>query len=248
MEFRQLLPEPATVDEADLLGSLGRDVAAPADRPFTVANFVMSADGRATIDGRSGGLGDEGDRAIFHCLREQVDAVLVGPGTLRAERYGRVLGKEERRERRIERAPSPEPLLVTVTRSGDIPTEIPLFAEPEARVVVFSGGTTDVAGCAAQVEVVSPDPREMTLVTVMRHLRNLHGVQTVLCEGGPTIFGALLQEELVDELFLTLAPKLAGGGRGPTITSGPQLATPDELRVLWLLGRGDSLYLRYALH
>ena len=70
----------------------------------------------------------------------------------------------------------------------------------------------------------------------------------MLCEGGPTIFGALLQEELVDELFLTLAPKLAGGGRGPTITSGPQLATPDELRVLWLLGRGDSLYLRYALH
>ena len=74
----------------------------------------------------------------------------------------------------------------------------------------------------------------MTLATVMRHLRNLHGVRTVLCEGGPTIFGALLQEDLVDELFLTLAPKLAGGGRGPTISSGPQLATPAKLPGLGL--------------
>jgi riboflavin-specific deaminase-like protein len=247
MEFRQLLPEPATVDEAELLGRLGRDAVAPADRPFTVANFVMSADGRATIDGRSGGLGDDGDRAIFHCLREQVDAVLVGTGTLRAERYGRVLGKVERRQRRLERGRSAEPLLVTVTRSGYIPTDIPLFAEPEARIVVFSPATPDVADCAAQIEVISLDPRELTFATVMRHLRNLHGVRTVLCEGGPTIFGALLQEDLVDELFLTLAPKLAGGGRGPTISSGPQLADPAQLRLVWLLGGPDSLYLRYAV-
>ncbi len=248
MEFRQLLPEPATVDEADLLGRLGQDAVAPADRPFTVANFVMSADGRATIDGRSRGLGDDGDHAIFHCLREQVDAVLVGTGTLRAERYGRVLGKAERRQRRIDRGRSAEPLLVTVTRSGDIPRDIPLFAEPEARIVVFSVAMPDVTDCAAQIEVVTLEPRELTLATVMRHLRNLHAVRTVLCEGGPTIFGELLQEGLVDELFLTIAPKLAGGGRGPTISSGTQLTDPAQLRLVWLLGGADSLYLRYALH
>ena len=105
-----------------------------------------------------------------------------------------------------------------------------------------------MAGCAAQVEVVSLDPAELTFTTVMRHLRNLHGVRTLLCEGGPTMFGALLQEDLVDELFLTLAPKLTGGGRGPTITSGSQLADPAQARIAWLLERGDSLYLRYALH
>ena len=189
----------------------------PADRPFTVANFVMSVDGRATIDGRSGGLGDDGDHAIFHCLREQVDAVLVGTGTLRAERYGRVLGKPERRQRRIDRGQTPEPLLATVSRSGDIPTDIPLFAEPEARVVIFSAATPDVSGCAAEVEVVSLDPAQLTFTTVMRHLRDLHAVRTLLCEGGPTVFGSLLQEDLVDDLFLTIAPKLAGGGHGPTI-------------------------------
>ena len=247
MEFRQLAPEPGTVDESVLLGSFVQEAVPPADRPFTMANFVMSVDGRATVDGRSGGLGDDGDRAIFHCLREQVDAVLVGTGTLRAEKYGRLLGKPERRQRRVDRGQAPEPLLVTVSRSGDIPTDIPLFAEPEARIIVFSAATPDMAGCAAQVEVVSLDPAELTFTSVMRHLRNLHAVRTLLCEGGPTMFGGLLREGLVDDLFLTLAPKLTGGGRGPTITSGSQLADPAQARIAWLLERGDSLYLRYAL-
>ncbi len=248
MEFRQLLPEPGTVDETDLLASLAVHALPPADRPFTVANFVASVDGRATIDGRSGGLGDDGDHAIFHGLREQVDAVLVGTGTLRAERYGRLVGKPERRQRRIDRGQSAEPLLATMSRSGDIPIDIPLFAEPEARVVIFSADPLDVSGCAAEVEAVSLDPAELTFTTVMRYLRDLHAVRTVLCEGGPTVFGALLQEDLVDDLFLTIAPKLTGGGRGPTISSGPQLADPAQGRIAWMLERGGSLYLRYALH
>jgi len=248
MEFRQLLPGLGTVNEYELLDSLARETVPPPDRPFTIANFVMSVDGRATIDGQSGGLGDDGDRAIFHGLREHVDAVLVGTATLRAERYGRVLGKPERRRRRVERGLGPEPLLATVTRSGEIPTDIPVFAEPEARVVIFSSAAPDVTGCGAQVEVVSLDPAQLTLTTVVRHLRNLHGVRTLLCEGGPTLFGALLQEDLVDDLFVTLAPKLAGGGQGPTIASGPQLAEPVPARIAWMLERGDSLYLRYTLH
>jgi riboflavin-specific deaminase-like protein len=248
MEFRQLAPEPGTVDESVLLGSFVQEAVPPADRPLTMANFVMSVDGRATIDGRSGGLGDDGDRAIFHCLREQVDAVLVGTGTLRAEKYGRLLGKPERRQRRVDRGQTPEPLLVTVSRSGDIPTDIPLFAEPEARIIVFSAATPDMSGCAAQVELVSLDPAELTFTAVMRHLRNLHAIHTLLCEGGPTVFGGLLREDLVDDLFLTLAPKFTGGGRGPTITSGSQLADSAQARIAWLLERGDSLYLRYALH
>jgi riboflavin-specific deaminase-like protein len=248
MEFRQLAPEPGTVDESVLLGSFVQEAVPPADRPFTMANFVMSVDGRATVEGRSGGLGDDGDRAIFHCLREQVDAVLVGTGTLRAEGYGRLLGKPERRQRRIDRGQTPEPLLVAVSRSGDIPTDIPLFGEPEARIIVFSAVTPDLAGCAAEVEVVSVDPAELTFTYVMRHVRDLHAVRTLLCEGGPTVFGGLLQEDLVDDLFLTLAPKLTGGGRGPTITSGSQLADPAKARIAWLLERGNSLYLRYALH
>jgi riboflavin-specific deaminase-like protein len=247
MDFRQLHPEPATVDVDQLLASLPLANSAPADRPYTLVNFVASVDGRATLGGQSGGLGDDGDRAMFHGLREQVDAVLAGTGTLRAERYGRMLGKSERRERRLARQQTPEPLATIVTRSGEIPTDIPLFAEPEARIVVFSPTQIDTAGCDAQVDVIRLDPGELTLTTALRRLCTDYGVRSLLCEGGPTLFGSLLHEGVVDELFLTIAPKLAGGSQGPTITSGPELADPQELQLQWLLERNGLLYLRYRL-
>jgi riboflavin-specific deaminase-like protein len=247
MEFRQLLPEPATVDVDVLLASLAPSRHAGAERPYTVVNFVTSADGRATFGGRSGPLGDGGDRAMFHGLREQFDAVMSGTGTLRTERYGRILGKPERRQRRSERGLPAEPLACIVTRSGEVPTDIPLFAEPEARIVVFSPTEVSHPSWAAQVEVIRIDPGELTLTTVLRHLRSEHGIRSLLCEGGPTLFGGLLQEGLVDELFLTLAPKLAGGGQGPAITTGPELPEPQLLQLHWLLERDDSLYLRYGI-
>ena len=71
-------------------------------------------------------------------------------------------------------------------------------------------------------------------------------MRSLLCEGGPTLMGALLHERLVDELFLTLAPQLAGGGTGPTMSSGPALADPAALELVWALERAGSLYLRYA--
>lgn len=247
MEFRQLLPEVGSVEVVDLLASLELAPLEPLDRPYTIVNFISTADGRATIAGRSGPLGDEGDRAMFHGLREQVDAVMVGSGTLRTERYGRILGKSERRERRLARGRDAEPLATIVCRSNELPTEIPLFAEAEAKVIVFSPETIDLSAAEAQVELVHVERGELTLTTVMRRLRADHGVQTLLCEGGPTLFAALLHEELVDELFLTVAPKLAGGGRGPTITTGPELTEPLDLELAWLLERDGSLYLRYKV-
>jgi riboflavin-specific deaminase-like protein len=247
MEFRQLLPEPGTVEVQALLDSIAVGERATGERPYTLVNFVSSVDGRATLAERSGGLGDDGDRAMFHGLREQVDAVLVGTGTLRTERYGRILGKPERRERRVQRGYSAEPLAVIITRTGDVPTDIALFAEPEAHVVIFAPAEIDTSTCAAQVDVVKLDPGELTQVTALRRLRVDHDVRTLLCEGGPTLFGALLQEDAVDELFLTFAPKLAGGGRGPTITAGPELADARDLDLIWLLERNGSLYLRYSM-
>jgi riboflavin biosynthesis pyrimidine reductase len=248
MDFHQLLPEPGTVEIGSMLAALNLAEHAPPERPYTVVNFVSTVDGRATVGGRSGPLGDDGDHATFHGLREQVDAVLAGTVTLAAEHYGRILGKPERRRRRSERGLSPEPIACVVTRSGEIPLDIPLFAEPEARIVVFSPTEIEIDVCAAAVEVVRLDPGELTLTTALRRLRSDYGVRSLLCEGGPTLFGALMQEGLVDELFLTLSPMLAGGGRGPTISSGPELADPQTVRLQWLLERNASLYLRYTLH
>ena len=247
MDFRQLHPRPATVDVDALLSALDISDRAPTDRPYTLANFVSTVDGRATFGGRSGPLGDDGDRAMFHGLREQVDAVLAGTRTMKTESYGRIIGKPERRERRVQRGAAPEPLATIVSRSGHVPTDIPLFAEPEARIVVFTPRKIDTAGCEANVEQVRLDPAELTLTTALQRLHADFGVRTLLCEGGPTVFNALLHEHLVDELFLTVAPKLAGGGTGPTISSGAELPEPRPLQLTWLLERHESLYLRYQL-
>jgi riboflavin-specific deaminase-like protein len=247
-ELHQLVPQPAPVRADVLLASLSLAGRAHSERPYTIVNFVSSADGRAAFQGRSRELSDPGDRQMFHGLREHVDAILVGTGTLRAERYGRLVRDPERRHRRVASGLSPEPLACIFSRSGDIPTDIPLFSEPAARVVVFTPAQLDTSGLAAQVEVVGPDPGELTLTTMMRRLRSDYDVRSVLCEGGPTLFGALLHEDLVDELFLSLAPKLTGGGSAPGITSGASLTELRELSLVWAIQSDSSLYLRYAIH
>ena len=246
LELRQLLPQARTVSVGDLLGALDPAQHEGGDRPFTLVNFVATVDGRTSFLGRSGPIGDEGDRQMFHGLRERVDAVMAGTATMRTERYGRMARDPERRRRRAERGLAPEPLAVVVTRSGDVPLDIPLFAEPEARVVVFSPTELDTSGCAAEVQVVQLDPGELTMTTAYRRLTSDFGVRMLLCEGGPTVFGALLHEDLVDELFLTVSPRLAGGGSEALITSGPPLPELLPLTLLWALEREGSLFLRYG--
>jgi riboflavin biosynthesis pyrimidine reductase len=252
VRYRCLLPpgDDAEHDIDGLLDAMFAALSPPRDRPYTLANFVTSADGRATVKGGSSALGDDGDKAIFHCLRERVDAVLAGTTTMRVENYGRMLGSAERRERRRDRGISPEPLACTLTRSGNVPTDAPLFSAPEARVVVFGPESMRGAldGSAAQVELVTLDADALNWSTALSRLRDDFEVQTLLCEGGPSVFGALLGAGLVDELFLTLAPRLVGGGDGPAITRGPELPELAALSYRWLLERDQTLYARFAVN
>ena len=252
VEYDQLVPALAAGRTADdLLDEMFAALEPSGEMPYTLVNFISSADGRVTVKGRSGGLGDEGDRTLFHGLRERVDAVLAGPATMEHENYGRILGKAERRRRRLERGATAEPLACLMTRSGDVPTEIPLFAESEARVIVFAPSDAALRrrldACPAQVELCALPHEELTFTMALKLLRRDYGVGTLLCEGGPTVFGALLAEGLVDELFLTLAPKLTGGGHGPSVTAGPELGQPATLTLRWLLERRQSLFVRYAI-
>lgn len=249
MEFSELTPRPGPFELEERLESLGLGDRASTGRPYTIANFVQSADGHATFEGRSRALGDDGDKAVFHGLREQVDAVFAGTRTLQMENYGRILGNPSRRARREARGLPPEPLACVVTRSGSIPVEIPLFNEPGARIVVFApaGAAPAIAVCTADVTLVELQPDELTLPNVMTALRNDFGVRSLLCEGGPTVFTALVRERLVDELWLTLSAKLTGGGGGPSITNGPELPELRELELIWALERERTLFLRYGL-
>lgn len=247
MEFRRLLPTPAEVDSADLFYDLRLGDRAHDDRPYLVVNFATTVDGRISIDGRSGQIGDDGDLEVFRRLRTQADALLVGSGTLRTESYGRVMRNPVLRSHREAIGLDPDPPMVIVSRTGDLPLEIPLFADPDSKAIVFTHPDVPDPDVAAQVEVVRLDRAHLTLTTALRHLRREHGIRSVLSEGGPTVLSALLHEGLVDELFLTVAPLLAGGGTEPALTTGAPLPGPARLEPLWLLERAGSLYLRYAL-
>lgn len=221
--YRRLLPAGNETDAHSYAQSLQLQ-RAERDRPYVIANFVMSVDGHATIGKDSRKLSGQADRELFYALRERVDAVLIGTKTLQAEHYKRMLPQAERRERRSNAGLRAEPLAVTVTRSGQVPRDIPLF-EQEG-VLVFTG---------------------MTLREALASLRREHGVETVLCEGGPTLLGALLQAQLVDELLLTLAPMLSGGAPGPAVVSGPPPETPTQLELAAALEHDGALFLRYRV-
>jgi riboflavin-specific deaminase-like protein len=247
MELTRLHPHPGAVDSATVLSGLALGGLAPDDRPYLIANFAATADGRAAIGGRSGPISAPADRELFHRLRTQVDAVLVGTGTLRAENYGRIVRDPELRGAREAEGLEPDPIACVVSRSGALPLDIPLFDDPDSTVIAFVPEGTPTPETRALLLLESLDPGELTLTSALRHLRDRHGVRSILCEGGPTLMSALLAEGLVDELFLTLAPKLAGGGTAPTIASGAELTDPAQLTLVSAIEHDDSLFLRYAL-
>jgi 5-amino-6-(5-phosphoribosylamino)uracil reductase len=221
---------------------------APGDRPYLVLNMISSADGKAALAGRTNALGGPADRELFHALRAQVDAVMVGAGTLRQERYGRLVRDPALREIRRRRGLDPEPVALIVSRSLELPLDSALLADPAARVIVLTNSDQELSGCAAQVEYLRPEREgELELGAMLGSLRERWGVRSVLCEGGPQLNSALLPLGIVDELFLSIAPKLIGGLDAMTIVAGMVLPHPIEMRLRWLLESEGYLFARYAL-
>jgi riboflavin-specific deaminase-like protein len=206
--------------------------------------MVSSLDGKATIEWRTRGLSSELDRELFHHLRTQVDAVMVGAGTARVERYGRMTKTAELREKRVREALSPDPLAVVVSGRLDLPPDLPLLTEPEQPVVIATASEAVLPGLGDHVEYarVGDD-----LPLLMAKLREEHRVRSVLCEGGPTLNSYLLAAGLVDELFLTLSPKLAGGAAALTIVAGRELVEPAELALVSVAEGDDDLFTRWRM-
>ena len=204
-----------------------------------------SADGRATLRGRSVGLGNPADRALFRELRTGVDAMLVGTGTLRAERYATVLD-EPQRARRAGAGLPPEPLICTVSRGLDVPVEIPLFAEHGTRIRIYTSSSGNLAGRGADVAVRRLPPGRVTLRAVLEDLQEREGVRAVLCEGGPTILRSLIDEGCVDDLILTLSPLFVAGDQRPVLT-GRLLEPPVPLAVRDVHRSDHHLFVHYEV-
>jgi riboflavin biosynthesis pyrimidine reductase len=214
-------------------------------RPRIIADMIASVDGRAAVDGKSVGLGHPADRALLRELRTAADAVLVGTGTLRAEGYANLLDPDQR-ARRCARGLPPTPLVCTVSRNLEVPRGVPLFAEADARVAIYTEAAGSVRGAGADVHVHRFAPGQLGLSGVIDHLATEYGVRAVLCEGGPTLLRRLVADALLDDLFLTVSPMLVAGD-APAPLSGPVLHPVRRLSLRHVARADDHVLLHYAV-
>jgi riboflavin biosynthesis pyrimidine reductase len=201
--MRRLLPAP----DEDV--NVGAAYAVPPGTPWLRANMVSTIDGSVTDEEMlSGGISGRADKEIFAALRGAADAVLVGAGTARAEGY----------------RPAKLPI-VLVTNRLDLDFTKPLFTEATHRTIVVCPSTADpdrLVAAAERADVVLAGEGAVDLQGALDALRE-RGLANLICEGGPTLLGALLAAGLVDELCTTISPRVVGG-HAARITTGSWLS------------------------
>lgn len=222
--MRRLLPDPGPTTVSEQLEAYRPWEEPHEERPLVAMNFVATLDGRATIEGRSGPIGSDADTEMLLGLRTRFDAVMIGAGTMRVERYGPLASK-----------------LVIVSGRLDLPWDARAFTE-DGEVLIFTASETEPPETAASVEVIRHEGA-VNLREALRHLRQEHGVRSLLSEGGPHLHEQMQADGLVDDLFLTIAPKLSGG-EAPRIVEGP-LPGVVEFELAWLLEHDGELFARY---
>ena len=244
--LRRLLPEPGALTADELVQAWRPWEQPPAGRPHVAVNMVHTADGRAAVFGRTGPISSLADRQLFHALRTRVDAIMVGAGTLRIERYGRMVPDTARREQRRAAGLAADPLAIIVSGSLDIPADLPLLQDPESRVVIVTASERSLEGVRARRASTCASPPS-TSAPRSRSCASEHGVRAILCEGGPHLNATLLAEGLLDELFLTTVPVLAGAAGELSIMDGAALEAPVALTLRWMLEHDGELFARYAI-
>ena len=236
-------PERRPTSPEELASNLGLHELAPPDRPYVGLNMVSSLDGKATLDWRTKGLSSDVDRRLFHHLRTQADAVMVGAGTVREERYGRMTKNEELRDKRVAEGRAPEALAVVVSGRLDLPSDLPILNEPEQEVLVATGAEHSLDGVSSRVDYARVGDDLQRLMVQLGE----RGIRSVLCEGGPTLNSFLFAAGLVDELFLTLNPKTIGGASAITIVAGRELVEPAELDLVSVAEADGELFTRWRV-
>lgn len=203
--MRRLIPDPA--EDVDVAAAYAIE---PGTR-WLRANMVSTVDGSVSDAQRlSAGISGPADKELFAMLRAMADAVLVGAGTVRAERY----------------RPAALPIVI-VSRRLDLDLSTALFTEASNRTVVITAADAPpdrLSATAELADVICAGEGVVDLSAGVAQLRE-RGLAHLVCEGGPTLLGALLAERLVDELCTTLTPRVVGGSAG-RIVNGPWL--PDE--------------------
>ncbi len=212
----------------------------------------MTADGKVTTkDFAPVDFTSREDKLHLFRQRALADAVLLGHTSL--ERDNVRLGvPTELQELRIKRGQSRSPLRVIVSNRGRIDDRLKAFQSEVSPIVIFSTKrmprkNQEALQKKATLHLTSGS--DVNLAEMLRTLRDQYKVRTVACEGGPTLFRSLLEQGLVDQLNLTIAPYLFGGAKAPTLTGLSREFLPES--VLCSLTRlrmvGDECFLTYRI-
>lgn len=223
------------------------DYPADLDRPWVQVNFVSSPDGAVSVAGRSAGLGNDADRKVFMLGRDLCDVVLVGAGTALVEGYHGVKAGEVRASRRKRLGLAPVPPVAVVTARCSIEPTSTLLTSTSVPPIILTTAAAPAerrnALAEAGADVVVAGDELVDFGVALRALDD-RGLRRVDCEGGPKVFGGLIEADLVDVLCVTFSPLLAGGDAG-RISNGPPPPAPRSLELESVLHHDSALLLRY---
>jgi 5-amino-6-(5-phosphoribosylamino)uracil reductase len=221
-------------------------------RPFVVATFAMTVDGKVTT--RNFAPVDFTSREDkLHLFRQRAlaDAVLIGHTSLKRDNV-RLGLPAELQEARIKRGQSRGPLRVIVSNEGRIEDQLKIFQSDISPILIFSTKRMPRKKQEALKKKATlhlSDAKHVDLRTMLEMLRSKYNVRRLACEGGPTLFRALLEQDLIDQLNLTIAPYMFGGAKAPTLTGLSKEFLPASVHCSLTDMRtiGDECFLTYRI-
>jgi riboflavin-specific deaminase-like protein len=221
-------------------------------RPFVVATFAMTADGKVTTK-KFGPVDFTSREDKLHLFRQRAlaDAVLLGHTSL--ERDNVRLGvPAELQELRTKQGQSRSPIRVIVSNKGKIDDRLKIFQSDISPIIIFSTKrmprkNQEALRKRAILHLTTAD--QVDIAAMLETLRKEYAVRTLACEGGPTLFRSLLEQGLVDQLNLTIAPYMFGGAKAPTLTGLSKSFLPASVHCTLIEMRtvGDECFLTYRI-
>lgn len=223
------------------------------DRPFVTANFAITVDGRiSTRNHTPANFSSKRDKRRLVEIRAKCDAIMASAKTISSDNMTMGLPAEELRAARMEKGMAPYPTRVLLTNSGRISPDLRLFTKTFSPIVIFSTEQmpAELREPLAEKATLHLHPgRHVDLRDMMRTLRKEHGIKRLVCEGGAQIFRALIEAELIDELNLTITPRIFGGKGAPTLTglAGEYLRASTRLQLRDFSPVEGECFLRYTV-